>query len=179
MAVSHAIMTPLYYLWRNRKSWQIMNILLTVPRTTSTDLSICSESLIRMKETWHECKYYCQKSSWMGASCRKHEQFFLPWITWFSLCWKHDSLSKFVAKIAVQHSFMGKKKRNNLNFSQVRLYYCYFKIFRNYVQHILLGRNKEDRRQVKWPFLTFDLCLILPKFLGTDLKIRSWLLTNS
>lgn len=110
MAVSHAIMTPLYYLWRNRKSWQIMSILLTVPRTTSTDLSICWESLIRMKETWHECKYYCQKSSWMGASCRKHEQFFLPWITWFSLCWKHDSLSKFVAKIAVQHSFMGKKK---------------------------------------------------------------------
>lgn len=47
------------------------------------------------------------------------------------------------------------------------------------MQYIPLGRNTEGGKQVKRPFLTFDLYLTLPTLLGIDLKIRSQLLTNS
>lgn len=53
----------------------------TIPRITPICMSICWENLVRMKETRHKCKYFRQKCPQIGASCRKHEQFFLPWIT--------------------------------------------------------------------------------------------------
>lgn len=45
-----------------------------------------------------------------------------------------------------------KRKRNPLNFSQIGLYYCYLKIFSNYMQRILLGRNKEEGAKSNGPF---------------------------